>query len=167
MTLVESIAALALEAIVMIGLVTTLASATILADGIRQQRDAVVDAHRVEQLLDYAFSRAGAGPSAPPAIALAEPTRVVVHADIDGNRMIDPRSSERTEFTLRRDGATQRLVHQIGRQSVTVVRKLPGDARFEYRDAGGHITRDRQAIRLLRIPTGGAVYHVAMRPPLS
>lgn len=167
MSLIESIAALALEAIVMIGLVTTLATATTFADGIREQRDAVVDARRVEQLLDHAFSQAGAGPSVPPAIALAEPSRVVVHADLDGDGSIDTRSSERTEFALRRDGTTQRLVHLIGRQSITVVRDLAVSARIDYRDADGNPTTNQQAIRLLRIPIGNAVYHVAMRLPLS
>jgi hypothetical protein len=167
MSLIESIAALVLEAIVMTGLVATLSTATTFADRIRTQRDAVVDSRRVEQLLDHVFLQADIGPLVPSAIALAEPTRIVVHADLDGDRLIDPHSSERTEFALQRDGASQRLVHRIGRQSVTVVRDLPGDARFDYRDAEGNFTGDRLAIRLVRISIGSTDYSVALRPPLS
>ena len=167
MSLIESIAALVLEAIVMIGLVATLSTATTIADQIRDQRDAVVDSRRVEQLLDHAFSHAGVGPLVLSPIAVAEPTRIVVHADLDGDRLIDSRSSEHTEFALQRDGATQRLVHRIGRQSVTVVRNLPDAARFDYRDAEGNRTGDRQAIRLVGVPIGSADYSVAMRLPIS
>ena len=167
MTLIESIAALALEAIVMIGLASTIAAATELTAQLREQRHTIVDARRVEQLLDHAFALAGAGPTGSAAIVAADPARVVLHSDLDGDGAIDPRSSERTEFSLRRDGSSKRLVHRIGRQSVTVVRGLPTGARLSYRDINGRSTQDPLAIRLVRIPLGSVDYAVALPAPTS
>lgn len=163
MSLIETVAALSLETLIMAGLMTTLGSAAAFTDQIRTQRDEVVDARRVEQLLDHAFARAGSGPSAPEPIALATPLRLVLQADLNGDAAIDSRSSERIELGLLRDGEHRRLVHRIGRQSVTVAAELPADARFDYRDADGNPTGNRPAIRLLRIPLGSSVYAVALR----
>lgn len=166
MSLIESIAALTVEAIVLLGLAGTMGATTSMSTQLRELRDDAVDLRRIEQLLDHAVSRAGAGPLAPAAIVLAEPARVVLQADLDGNGVIDQRSSERTEFYLQRDDAGRKLVHRIGRQSTTLLRGLPPEAQFSYRDADGRSTSEPAAIRLLAVPIGDKDYVVALRAPL-
>lgn len=164
MSLLESIAALAVEATVVIGLTATLTTVATVADGIGELRRTRMDARRVEQLLDHAVARAGAGPTSPHALLYAEPLRVVLQSDADGNGTIDSRTSELIEFVLRHDGNTQRLVHRIGRQSMTLVRGVPADARMLFRRADGRPTSDPRAVRSISIPVGVTHYTAALRP---
>jgi hypothetical protein len=163
LNLLESIAALALEAIVLTGLTAALANTGVLTTALRDHRDALLDERRVEQLLDHAVTSAGSGPDRSPAIAVAEPRRMVLHADLNGDGIVDARSAERIELTLRPSGSTQSLVHRMGRQSATIVRGLDDSMRFHYHNAIGAASADPHTIRLLKIPVGKGVYVVALQ----
>jgi len=163
MSLLETVAALALEATVLIALTVTLTSMTTMASSLRDLRDAAMEDRRIEHLIDHAAGRAGSGPTSPIAVALAETSRVVFQADLNGDGLIDARTSERTEFVLRAEAGGQRLSHRIGRQSITLVRNLSSDRSIEFTDADGHATRLPSAIRSVQIPTGTSQLVVALR----
>ena len=167
MSLIESIAALAIESIVMIGLVATLGTSTSMTAELREQRDRIVDLRRVEQLLDHTFALATASPQSSASVALTEPTRLLLLSDLDRNGSIDPRSSEHTEFYLREDEGGPSLVQRLGRQSITLLRGLPPGARMKYRDGSGRPTNETAAVRLLGLPLGEVEYLIALRVPES
>lgn len=167
MSLLETIVAIALEAVVLSGLTTSLLAATEMTATLRTQRGRTLETHRLEQLIDHGITLAGTGPAHPPAVAEAEAKRLVLHADLNGDSSIDPRSAERIELIVRSDGSTQRLVHRIGRQSATIARELTGDASFTYLDALGRATIDRSEIRLVHVPAPDGQIVIALRPGQS
>ncbi len=167
MSLFETIVAIALEAVVLSGLTTSLLAATELTATLRAQRGQTLETHRLEQLIDHGVIAAGTGPTHPPAIAEADAGRLVLHADLNGDSLINAHSAERIELMLRSDGSTQRLVHRLGRQSATIARNLTRDASFTYLDALGRATIDPNEIRLIHVPVPDGKIVIALRAGAS
>jgi hypothetical protein len=163
-TLLEALASLGLYAVVLATLLSTLT--TVVASG-RGASDHYVRAageRQLEQLASRAFVRAGEGPRRPSPLAVAHRDELVLTADLDGDGTVDPHTAERTSFLIRRDtDGRAKLLHRIGRQSMTVSQPLSRDAAFVYLAADGSRTSSLDRIRLVRLPVAGG--HVWLAVP--
>jgi len=157
-SLLETVAALGLGAMLLATLAGTLVVAIDVGRGGWDLYLRTANQRQVENLIDVAFGRAGAGPLGPPALHSARFDQVVLDADIDGDGRIDSSSAERTSFLLQRDGhGRTSLLHRIGRQSMTISTSLSPSATFSYTDTDGSPTLDPNRIRLVGIPIEGGL----------
>jgi len=129
--MLEAMAALGLQALVLASLLATSTGLTILAGEAWKVDGALFAERQVEHLIDTAVARAGAGPSSPPPIASATQSKVVLYADLNGDGAVDTSTSEQTELELRYPSAsTCTLMHRLGRQGMTVEEGLPPAAQM-------------------------------------
>jgi prepilin-type N-terminal cleavage/methylation domain-containing protein len=96
-----------------------------------------------KELRQAGYDPAGA---APPAIVVAEPTRLVFQMDLNGNGVIDP-TRERITYLLRADGVLRRDAGAGAQPIVEGVRRLE----FAYFDRAGAPTADPARVRAIRI----------------
>jgi hypothetical protein len=164
-SLLEAVAAIGLQALLLASLVATLAVAATTGHSTWDLHAEAVARRQVEHLVLEAFARAGRGPSSPGPLALARADELVVVADLDGDGSIDARSTERTAFLIRRDAdGRPRLLHRIGRQSMTISTPLRTGATFAYLTARGARATSLDRIRLVEVPIAGGRLRVAVTP---
>jgi hypothetical protein len=139
----EAIAALAMHGLVLASLLSGATTSTLLAREAWTIHAELFAQRQVEHLLDGITARAGSGPGSPQPVAEASAAALVLHADANGDGVVDPNSSERTELELRAGvGETRVLFHRIGRQSMRIEERLSDDASFRLlaRDGGDAAT---------------------------
>lgn len=121
-TILEAMAALGLQALLLASLLSGTTGITILAHDVWAVHASVFAERQVEHLIDVAAARAGAGPSSPPPIADATPEMMTLYADLNGDGTIDTSSSEQTQLELRHASALspRTLFHRIGNQGMTI-----------------------------------------------
>jgi hypothetical protein len=137
-SLMEAMAAVGVQALVLASVLVTSTALTLLAGETWGLEAQLFAERQVEHLLDTAAARAGSGPSGPPAIANASASKVVFFADLDGNGSVDTSSSEKTEIEVRSPTASTRsLFHRLGNQGMTVEDRLPATATIAYVGPGG------------------------------
>ena len=128
--LMEAVFALALHAVVLASLLSGTTTVTLLARETWTAHASLFAERQVEHLIDAATARAGAGPGKPLPVGEASASTVVLHADLNGDGVVDTNSSERTELEVRLSSGTRVLFHQIGRQSMRVEEHLPAPSVF-------------------------------------
>ena len=111
-------------------LATTLATTIELGNTSWQLQQQLLNRRHVEHLLSTSISRAGRGFEGASALTIATSTVLVLRADLNGDGRIDDRSAETSSFELERGSGATRLLHRMGRQSMTLARGLPEDAAF-------------------------------------
>lgn len=164
-SLLEAIAALGLQAVLLATLVSTLSMAAAAGRGAWDLHADGAGRRQVEHLVLEAFARAGRGPSSPHPLAVARADELVLTTDLDGDGSVDGRTAERTALLIRadRDGRS-RLLHRIGRQSMTVSAPLEAGAAFVYLTAGGSRATSLDGVRLVEVPIAGGHLRVAVAP---
>ncbi len=113
MTLLEVVVSIALDGVILAGLLASLVAAAHSAGQSWHLFERIETVCRVEQLADHAADRAAA---AGWARIDAHPASLSFSIDADGDGRIDGRSSEFIGFEIGND----RLIHRIGRQRVAV-----------------------------------------------
>jgi hypothetical protein len=165
MSLVETLASLVLESLLLATLAASLVNAaSICRAGEKLVHDAVRRRH-LEHVLDHTFESAAIGRNRPAGVLRASPEELVLQADLNGDGRIDSRSAERSALELRSDGSGLRLVHRIGRQGVTVAVGLDATSRLRYLDAGARAATRAVDVRLVVVPTADGPLHFWIRPP--
>lgn len=96
---------------------------------------------QLEDLVDRAGARAGAGPSPRPPVASATPESVVLVADLDGDGRVDDGSAETTALEIRRDRTSASLRLRLGRQTMTMVAYERASLSLDVLDRRGERTR--------------------------
>lgn len=115
------------------------------AGRVEAQQTARVALERIaRELREAGYDPAGAGFEA---VVVAEPTRIVIHRDLNGNGLIDP-TRERITYLLRSGETTLRRDAGGGAQPLAEgVRRF----KLDYLDKGGAPTADRARIASVRI----------------
>ncbi len=149
MTLLESLVSLSIDALVVAGLLSTIAFGLRTAATLCGAASAAIATARVEQLADDAVARAAAGPSR----VLAFPQELVFRIDDNADGRFDSRSTETVTFKL--GGKPLRLIHGIGQQFVALA-PAQGSA-ITYYWAGSRPV-------LAQLPVAGGPLVVALPP---
>jgi len=138
-SLLEAMAAIGLQALVLASLLTSTTGITILVGDVWSAHASAFAERQVEHLVDAAIARAGAGPADVPAVGDATSERIVFQADLDGDGVVDTSSAEQTELELRATSASspRTLLHRLGRQGMTVEDDLPSTSRVSLLGRGG------------------------------
>ncbi|MFQ5477927.1 MAG: hypothetical protein ACE5E4_04845 [Candidatus Binatia bacterium] len=162
--LVQAMAALALEGLLLASLLGSLVSTVRLAASCHQLQATMARASQVERLVDSAAAVAGAGSPTQAAVLDADSAHVSLMADLDGNGLIDDRSAELTSLELRKIANSRRLSHRIGRQSMTILEGLPVSATVRNYDVFGLPPDAPSDLRLFSLPDGvGNLYYALPR----
>ena len=153
LSLVEAVAAAAIQAAVIAGMATTLTLSAELARGTWTRHVELAARQQVEALLESWMARALPA-AASPIVRDARPRLLRIEADLNGNGSVDGRSEEVVTLSIVATGAEGRLVlrHAIGRQPMTLASALEPRAEFRYFGADGRAATTAAAIRLLRVP---------------
>ena len=141
-TVLEAIAALGLQALVLASLLSSTTGLTILAHDVWLSHASAFGERQVEHLIDIAVARAGTGPSRPAPVSDATTEKITLHADLNGDGTVDSSSSEQTELELRSTSASspRTLLHRLGKQGMTVEDGLPNTAGMTLVGRGGAAT---------------------------
>jgi hypothetical protein len=150
--LLEAMVALALQCIVMVTMLSATTSIAILAREAWNAHARMFADRQVEQLVDAAALRAGAGPDRPAPVAEATTDYVVLQADSDGNGVVDAGSAERTMLELRAAAATRNLLHRIGGQTMKVEERLAESSAFRLLARDGTATASPAEAWAIEIP---------------
>jgi len=121
-TLLETVAALAIQTLAITGLAALFASSATIATASARLANRIDDLIHVEHLVDSAASRSGLGPGAQ-SISIRSDTRdrIELLADLDYDGSLDPRSKETIAITITSlDRETRSLIFRVGRQSVAI-----------------------------------------------
>ena len=121
-TLLETLAALAIQTLAITGLAALFASSATIATASARLANHIDDLIHVEHLVDSAVSRDGLGPGAQ-AIPIPPDTRdrIELLADLDYDGFLDTRSKEAITITITsRDRESRSLIFRVGRQSVAI-----------------------------------------------
>lgn len=160
--LLEAMAALGLQAVVLASVLTSSTALAILTADAWQIQATLFAERQVEHLVDTAAARAGSGPTNPPAIAAATPDKVVFHADMNGDGVVDTSSSEKTEIEVRHPSSSAAtLMHRLGNQGMTVEDALPAAARITFIDKHGALASAEHATGMT-IPRRGTFLAVVV-----
>lgn len=166
MSLLETVAVLALEGLLLATLSSALIVSTAISSAGESATRGIVARRHLEHLLERTFSSAGLGAAARTPISRARADEVVLQADLDGDGLIDTRSAERSAIELRRTGpGVLALRHRVGRQVITVERGLPAGARLLYFAADGRPATRIELIRVVAVPTATRPLYFAVAPP--
>ncbi|MFT4569519.1 MAG: hypothetical protein ACI8TX_000961 [Hyphomicrobiaceae bacterium] len=136
LSLLEVAATLVAEAAVLAFLVGSLASAVSLGAAVQRAGDRLATVTHIEQMLDFATVRQ-------PRVDMVRiaTDELALGADLNGDGVINTSGSERIGFRLRRNGSQPvRLLHSLGRQSMTVADNLPASTELAALDADGNPT---------------------------
>lgn len=154
MQLLEAVAALALQTLVLANLVAALTANAVMVHRAWQIQDRLATTRQIEHFVDRTLSRFDPAAVSSPIVTATRP-RLVVSGCVSKACREHGTSSMPTTFELRADGDhTKRLLHRIGRQTMTIGAGIPASARFEYwNHAGGSVT-STPAISILSIPAG-------------
>lgn len=144
--LLESLAAVALETLVLSALLAQLVATVQLGGAASALQNRIFEARQAEDLILTALTRAGEGLDAQACVRTYSETVLEVAADLDGDGRVDAASAERTALLVEPDaGNRRRLAHRMGRQSMTILSRLARDARLVALDRYGapaHGTKD-------------------------
>lgn len=151
-SLLESAAALAVSTIVLATLTATLGASAVASRATWGLAQEMTDQRHVEHLLDAAFARTLAAGGR---VLECTAATVVLEADLDGDGLVDPNSSEHTDFSIvDRTAGRRALTQQLGRQSMTLSDSLPADATLRCIDAFGSPTVVASLVRVVEVPVG-------------
>lgn len=159
-SLLETVVAISLQALVMTLMTSSLISAATVSRLASDVDSRMLRSRRVEQLLDATTVPLGRGLRPHQALTVADPHRVVIEADLDGNGYIDIRSRERSAFEIA--ASPLRLVHRIGRQAMSIGKLGGSSTRFLYYDQRGLATTDPTAVWLMVVPTAEFPLYAAL-----
>jgi hypothetical protein len=121
-TILEAMAALGLQALLLASLLTSTTGIAILVHDVWVVQASAFGERQVEHLVDVAVARAGAGPSRPAPVANATSEQITLYADLNGDGSVDTSTSEQTQIELRHTSASspRTLLHRIGNQGMTI-----------------------------------------------
>jgi hypothetical protein len=148
--LLESLAAVALETLVLAALLAQLVAAVELGGAAWAMHARIFEVRQAEDLILTALTRAGEGLDGQLCIRASSETVLELAADLDGNGRVDTDSAERTALLVDRDaGERSRLVHRMGRQSMTILSGLAPNAHLVALDRYGATARSTEDITLI------------------
>jgi len=157
-SLLESAAALAVSTIVLATLTATLGVSAVASRATWGLAQGMADQRHVEHLLDAAFARTLAAGGR---VLECTASTVVLEADLDGDGLVDPNSSEHTGFSIvARTAGLRALTQQLGRQSMTLSDSLPADATLGCLDTLGSPTVTASLVRVIEVPVGATSQRV-------
>jgi hypothetical protein len=166
MSLVETLAVLSLEGLLLATLTSALIASTDVSRTGKETTRRIVARRHFEHLLDRTFAAAGGGAAAPVPLLRAEAAELIVQADLNDDGRIDVRSAERSALELRSAPAsTLRLLHRIGRQAITIDERIPAPSRLRYYAADGRTAAHIDEIRVVAVATSSRTLYFAVPPP--
>ncbi|TFH24831.1 MAG: hypothetical protein E4H03_02545 [Myxococcales bacterium] len=163
LSLVEAVAAAALQATAVAGMAATLMLSAELVRVTWERHTELAARQQVETLLESWTARA-VPTRGSPIVRDARARLLRIEADLDHDGSIDGRSEEVVTLSIVTTGAEARpaLRHAIGRQSMTLTDDLEPRAAFTYFGVDGRAASTPARIRLLRVPLAARPLFLAL-----
>ncbi len=161
--LLEAVAALLLDSLALITVLAGMHSAVLLQAGARAAQTREFRNRQVEFLIETAAMHSGSTDGADTVLAVGTDT-VTLAASQDVAGLSAVRKGKPTTVALLADRGSRRLIHRLGRQTMTLQRDLPAASHLDVLDATGADTRTPAAAALLRLQLGEATELFAVAP---
>lgn len=149
-SLLETVAALGLSALVMAMVVASLAAGARLQAACILLGDELFETRQLEHLVDRATQGAGSGPGHPAPLSSLTGDTVVFAADTNGDKKVDTTSAETTALEVRQSGSTALVRIRLGRQTMTVLDTEDSVATLAFVDRRGR-TADAATASLVEL----------------
>jgi|GEM_PF-6907976 len=162
-SLLEAVAALFLNGLALVAVVAGVHSAVILQTQAATEQSRSFRARQTEFLIETAATHATPVDGSPAVSAIGHNTVTLAGSRIDTGAPATRNAKPTTIAVVAATGG-HRLIHRLGRQTMTLLRELPPSSRLDVLDATGAITRTPAAAVALRLQLGDVIELFAVEP---